>query len=183
MNNKPTSSDQTREAFIEAFCLLQIEKPFEKITVQDLARKAGYHRSTFYQYFSDINDLLSTIEEEMLAEVMEKNPCRKVIDSSFIEEMVKRFDERELYIKALMGEFSNNHFLDRIKTIAAQEINELSLLQDQKLNPYLIEYHLSGIFSLFRLWLSRDQDLSTEEFLSFGMGLYNKVVFSATKEG
>lgn len=179
MTKKLTSSEQTKQAFIEAFCLLSIQKPMEKISVQDVARKAGYHRSTFYQYFSDINELLLTIEEEFMAGMVEKRKIRahkKLVDRFLIEELVIRLEENELYLRTLFGEHGNNQFMDKIKTVAKKEIAELSLSQGHKLAPYLIEYHLSGVFSLFKLWLQKDQDLSTEELVSFVVALYEKVV-------
>ena len=48
----------TKENIIEAFWKLYAEKPIEKITIQELMNKAGYHRSVFYVYFKDIYDLL-----------------------------------------------------------------------------------------------------------------------------
>lgn len=46
MENNKNTADQTRQAFLEAFCLLYSKKPVERITVQEVAKKAGYNRST-----------------------------------------------------------------------------------------------------------------------------------------
>lgn len=181
MKNKRGSAEETRLAFIDALCLLHIEKPLEKITVQEVARKAGYHRSTFYQYFLDIEDLLLSMEEEIIKELKEKNLIKKVIDTLLIEDLARRLEENELYLRTLFSDYSNNRFLERIKSMAEEEIAELNLGIDDKLTSYLLEYHLSGVFSLFRLWLRKDQDLSTEEFVSFVAGLYEKVIFSGHK--
>ena len=51
-------------------CLLYSQKPLEKITVQEIARKAGFNRSTFYQYFLDVNDLLCDVENEFLKYIL-----------------------------------------------------------------------------------------------------------------
>ena len=45
---------RSKEAFITAFVSLLDEMPFRSITVQTLAARAGYSRSSFYSQFTDI---------------------------------------------------------------------------------------------------------------------------------
>lgn len=63
----------TRNAFLDAFCTLYKRKPIEKITIQELTDKAGYNRSTFYQYFKDIYGLLTYIEDNVIMLIKEKH--------------------------------------------------------------------------------------------------------------
>ena len=51
-----------KKAFVD---LLQ-EKPFEKIKVSEIARKAGIDRQTFYLHFVDKYDLLDKMNKEFL---------------------------------------------------------------------------------------------------------------------
>lgn len=50
--------------------LLQ-QKPIQSITIKELCAAAGINRGTFYAHYTDIYDLLSQIEEEMLADFQE----------------------------------------------------------------------------------------------------------------
>jgi len=51
MKKQPEITEKTKQSFISVFCELYCQKPIEKITVQEIANKSGYNRSTFYQDF------------------------------------------------------------------------------------------------------------------------------------
>ena len=42
----------TKRSLAKAFVDLLEEKPFDKITIQDISQKAGVNRQTFYNHFS-----------------------------------------------------------------------------------------------------------------------------------
>jgi len=66
MNKKPQQTELTKKNFNDAFWKLYMKKSIDKITVKDLCALAGYNRSTFYQYFTDVYDLLHQFEECLL---------------------------------------------------------------------------------------------------------------------
>jgi AcrR family transcriptional regulator len=66
MKKQPQITEKTRQTFINVFCELYSQKPIEKISVQEITNKAGYNRSTFYQYFTDIYELLDFVENDLL---------------------------------------------------------------------------------------------------------------------
>lgn len=172
MKKQPEITDKTRQTFIDAFCLLYSQKPLEKITVHEITRKAGYNRSTFYQYFLDINDLLITIEDELMSYIIEKRSKAGSHGNPFISDLVELYEEKSLYLSALLGDYGSQRFLEQVKAIPEIEIPGLGLPDEHRLKPYLVEYRLSSALSLFRLWLRRGQDLSTEEFISLVADLY-----------
>ena len=62
---------RTKSWIFEALMLLMDEKPYNKITVSDIAEKAGVARPTFYRNYDDINDvvydyLMNTFSTELL---------------------------------------------------------------------------------------------------------------------
>ncbi len=61
---------RTRQALDQAFAALLREKGFQAITVQDIARRAGLNRATFYAHFPDKHALLEQrIRQGFLAEI------------------------------------------------------------------------------------------------------------------
>ena len=56
----------TRQAIMDAFWALYRERPIEKISVKEVCDRAGYNRSTFYEYFTDTYSVLEAIEEDLL---------------------------------------------------------------------------------------------------------------------
>ena len=68
MKKQPQVTEQTRANLTRAFWELFLEKPVEKITVREIAERAGYNRATFYLYYRDVYDQNYTDgEAEVLA--------------------------------------------------------------------------------------------------------------------
>ena len=59
------AKQETKQMLTEAFFELYKEHPINKITIKNVVEKAGFHRSTFYEYYTDIYDLLEQEEQEI----------------------------------------------------------------------------------------------------------------------
>lgn len=59
-------SQRTRQALGEALTGLMLEKPYDKITVQDISQRADVGRSTFYAHYAGKDSLLADNFERML---------------------------------------------------------------------------------------------------------------------
>lgn len=57
------------EAICDAFFLVLKEKDYEKITVSDVIKKAGIVRSTFYNHYENIPDLVTAIENKTIEDI------------------------------------------------------------------------------------------------------------------
>lgn len=175
MEHQTKAADRTRQAFIDAFCQLYQRQPLAKITVQAVAKRAGYNRSTFYQYFLDIDDVLDSVEDYLMNTVIQRRKELKEPISSgrlFIESLVDLYEEEPTVINALFGDYGSGHFLERIRAVPEKEILGFEVPGGNRLEPYLVEYRLAGSLALFRLWLHRGRDLSIEELLSLVARLY-----------
>ena len=168
MNKQPETTEKTRQRFLDVFCELYTQKPIEKISVQEITRKAGYNRSTFYQYFFDIYDLLAYVENDVL-EYIQRNRTKTVDISTHtpIEDILKMFKEKGTYLKALMGDYGNFRFLELIK-------KEFSIIakSDNEITPYLLEFRISTVLTLFHQWERRGEDLPVEKMLGLIDDLY-----------
>ena len=58
---------KTKHAIYKAFVELLNEKDINQITITDVAKKANINRKTFYNYYSDINDVMEEIENLVVA--------------------------------------------------------------------------------------------------------------------
>ena len=67
MKKQPEITTQTREKLIEAFWSFYCEKKIEHITIKEITDTARYHRSTFYEYFVDIYDVLNQMEDASIS--------------------------------------------------------------------------------------------------------------------
>lgn len=167
-------ADQTRQAWVTAFCLLYQEKPFSKISVQAVAKKAGYDRTTFYQYFIDLRDLLDQLEEELMGYITTRRPSitAETNEYHFINALVDLYQERSVEVNALLGPYGRDHFSTALKSSLDLSLFHLRNDEANQYEPYLVEFRLAGALDLFSLWLSRGQDLSVPELVELVVKLY-----------
>lgn len=66
---RPPRREQTSADLRRALAELLAESSFRDLTVDDIARRAGLTRSGFYFYFSDREELLAAVAEELYREL------------------------------------------------------------------------------------------------------------------
>ncbi|MBK1812223.1 TetR/AcrR family transcriptional regulator [Clostridium sp. YIM B02505] len=182
MKKQPEITEKTRQAFIDVFCELYSEKPIEKISIKDITSKAGYNRSTFYQYFADIYELLDFVEADLLNYIKEEFANKEAF-TDLIENTLNCFEKSEHIstLKALLGDYGSVHFLERLKREIPFDKLDLNFPEYNILTPYLIEFYISTSLSLFRLWLRQERDLSSEELLKLVDTLYTNGITPYSK--
>ena len=116
--------------------------------------------------------MLCDVENEFLKYISDKRGQAGASSTPFIEDIVVLYETKSIYINALFGRYGSNQFLERLKAAVKLEMPELDRSTNDRLKPYLMEYRFSGALSLFRFWLSRGKDLSTQEFLTLIASLY-----------
>ena len=177
MKKQPELTAKTKQAFLNAFCELYSQKPIEKISVQEIANKAGYNRSSFYQHFCDIYELLDCLENDVLISIRQKLNDGK----GNIQDIIALLEEKKFYLNALFGDYGNSHFIERLKANIPFEAHKLSISKDDSITPYLMEFHLTTVFSLYRLWHCRQRDISPEELLNLVLRLYTGGISAVIK--
>jgi AcrR family transcriptional regulator len=101
MNKNPEKRKETRERMLQAFFAEYRDKNLRKITVGSIAKGAKVNRSTFYDHFSDIYDLLDQAQDELLTEM---TACvRQLVGKSDVQKK-KLFPEMGAYILKEYGE-------------------------------------------------------------------------------
>ena len=63
---------QTKEIIKDTFWEILEEKPYNKITVQDIVNRCRVNRNTFYYHFQDIPTLMTDSIEYLMDEVIKK---------------------------------------------------------------------------------------------------------------
>lgn len=180
MKKQPETTEKTRQSYIDIFCHLYTQKPIEKISIQEISNKSGYNRSTFYQYFNDIYELLAYIENDVLNYIqkvfLQSKKC--TIKPSDVQSIVCLFEEKGKYLEALLGDYGSIRFLERLKKeILTDELN-LNFAKDNPILPYLMEFHISTPIMLFRLWQRRQKDIPLDELSDLIQNLYTTGITS-----
>lgn len=173
MKKQPEVTEKTRQTFIDIFCELYSKKPIEKITIQEITNCSGYNRSTFYQYFADIYELLDFVETDLLNYIKEE--LAKEEESKNSVQNVLHCFEKESHISALyalFGDYGSARFLERLKKEIPFDRWALNLPKDSNTTPYLLEFYISTSLSLLKLWFRRQKDLPTDELFELIHNLY-----------
>lgn len=157
------------DSFWEIYC----RKRIEKITVREIAEKAGYNRSTFYEYFKDIYDVLEQMEEELLPKLkdipplLNPNAAEQVPVYSFFQMYSGSSD----YYSVLLGDHGDPAFAGKIKdSIKTKLLQNLLLEEDEKSRQeaeYALEYVLSGMIGILTYWFKNGKKISEEELIRF----------------
>ena len=120
---KEGAKKETREALITAFWKLYREKSIEKITVGEIAAAAGYNRSTFYEYFYDVPDVLQHIENGIVEDMQFGIPDD---DRLPMDEVVATFERNADALSVLLGEHGDFSFFFLIRKRMRDAFAELA---------------------------------------------------------
>ena len=163
---KEGAKKETREALITAFWKLYREKSIEKITVGEIAAAAGYNRSTFYEYFYDVPDVLQHIENGIVEDMQFGIPDD---DRLPMDEVVATFERNADALSVLLGEHGDFSFFFLIRKRMRDAFAELAEKNSVPLTFELqteIEYHVAGTTASLLMWLRMTDRPSAETYLS-----------------
>lgn len=168
MKKHPEVTALTRENLMQAFWGLYCRKKIDHISIKEIADKAGYHRSTFYEYFVDIYDLLNQLEDEVLAklkaEVLQSLSIQS--DNNLVQILADRYEEQGEYLRVLLGENGNPHFAKKMKAEMSFALTRRFGLPENDIHTsYIMEFGLSAIMSTITHWYQNNKNLPSKEFI------------------
>ena len=163
MKKHPEITAATKEAFIDAFCILSKRKSFEKITIQELSRKAGFNRCTFYQYFADIYELLEHIENIVVAHVKENfrnNISQENFMQTFFDAFTKIHNEDALYFDLLLSPSHCTKFVEKLMSEVVPIFKEkFNLPHENPTADYLTLIYFQTVIATIGHWIKSGRKL------------------------
>lgn len=136
-------SDKTKESIKRALVALMEREPFETVTVKQIVSASGVGRSTFYAYYEDKQDLLDTIESELLEDLSLYRSRRSISPTQNpFDDMSKWFETCFSWgraLRALSGPHGDPRFAVRLTAKVSAELHDM--MDDEgvprdKLRPY-----------------------------------------------
>lgn len=162
MNKNSAVTAQTRQNLVDAFWEIYCMKRIEKITVKEVTVKAGYNRSTFYEYFTDVYDVLEQLEDSLISELQEL-PVKQLStsDSAFpFEALVTVYMQHSKYLAVLLGDHGDPAFQAKTKRSMKPLMKEAMLRQGVKDDfelDYTLEYALSAMIGVLSYWFNQKE--------------------------
>lgn len=156
------------------------EMSINKITVSSLCKRAEINRSTFYNYYDDIYDLLKKIEDEIFTEIKEDvekhelDGSRSFTDAQHMLEKIK--ENKKLYC-ILAENYNDKEFFNKIKdigkTICINKWKHMNPKLDHKYLEALYIVYSNGHFNLMMEWLNGNLDITEKDIIDLENKMFN----------
>lgn len=154
-------AEQSRMKIAKALLVIMEQYNFREITITQLTQEAGLSRKTFYRLFTDKEEVLSYIFENLYAECLAQIQSREIHHYWDVVQCYFDFWEER---KALLSLFKQNNLLsvlfegaynysfkifEHIRSKDAVDKFALPL-------PYLLAYSVGGMHSMLLKWVEND---------------------------
>ena len=145
------------------------KKPFYRIKVVDIIKECDIGRTTFYDHFDSVFDVMQSIEDEYFEKFLEKRQELKVREFSDLYTMVNFSSEYLVRLfRILVGPNGDPAFEMRFKNHNKRIIKEMVVeVDDPDEQKMLAEFCAGGIWELLRFWAFNSDDLSRSKVLKF----------------
>jgi len=180
MKKHPEVTAQTRENLMQAFWGLYAQKKIDGITIQEITDTAGYNRSTFYEYFMDIYDVLDQLEASLLAYLKEEavNGLAMEHHENFIQGLADLYETKGKYLSVLLGENGDPHFAKRVLDAMRPILMRTFGMSENDLHSaYVLEFGLSACLSTLTRWYQCNKDLPSTELVGLVHSILTNGVF------
>ena len=134
----------TKRRLTNSLLDLMKKKSIYEITVLELCKEANINRTTFYKYYTDINDLVKKTEEDLLEELKSNiNDIKRNYLLTYTNKTIEIIsNNKEIYTR-LLGENGDHLFLRRI----LNNVKEQSIEEWQKLLKKASSEDLNNIYN------------------------------------
>lgn len=156
-------------------------KPFEKITVDDIAQNAGIDRSTFYRYFHNKYEALSAsmpilITPEMFAELDRMRPSsrldsiiwwvadnRKLMRNLLVEnQQFSSYQELVRVVTKILGDFNN-----AVTAANSEQLPPIVALIREAPNPKrMVHFAAAMLVSVLTDYIGNDVEIQAEDVIT-----------------
>ena len=180
MKKQPEITEATRRSIMDAFWELYKESSMEKITVNAVGTKANIHRSTFYRYFVDINDVLNQVEEELLTRLREDvlMTFSEMVHSDMqaqmetISQLLKPHAEKIYYLTGSQGDPT---FKDKLRELFRPFFMMHGMMSGESLEQ---DYVFTVMFTMMQTnlnyWYGHQDSCTLQEVLAMSKKLIGK---------
>ncbi len=180
---------KTRQVIQDALFSLMQEKPYHKITIQDVIDRANVGRSTFYSHYETKEDLLLNCIEHLLKMLNRYliNYLERKEDGVRLLPVTELFDhikENIKLMKGLMKTDSSDLFFDKVKAYWNKSIEEyLTAKLPAGAKPpvpieILTDHITSTLINLMKWWISNKMLYSSRQMDEYYQQLINPCIDS-----
>lgn len=165
---------KTKKAIRDAFAKLLAEKEIDNITIKEISEVADINRKTFYSYYSNIDQLVEELENEIattFATAMDGISFNQfMIESNIVIEKISEIftNDLEFYSCLLKKGVNTTLYSKFIERIIERTTNSFDVPKDFDINKIniIIRYSISGMISVYQQWMNSDKTVPIGEVSS-----------------
>lgn len=181
MKKQPEVTARTRKKIMDSFWELYKDSRIEKVSVGAITKLAGLNRGTFYEYFTDIYDLLDQLEDEMLenlqctldewhtshgGDLSTDNEQRLTEFTAYCTKMFAEYDDKLYVLLCQKGDTALQTKIKERMRLHLSRVMGTQFLQERKENlEYLMDFIISAITGLFSCWHEQGKKTGIENLL------------------
>ena len=172
MRRKNTTHEMMMGYMAGALLELMLEKDYTKISIGEIAKKAGVDRSSYYRHFKSKEDIISFFFDIVLKESLEGYTNLSSIDFTlYIHSIYTAFFNYRKEI--LLIHYANLSFL--LLDVLSKRFQFSELAKDFPLSKqYELSYIIGGIYNNLIFWMSRDMKETPDELTEISLQFRNE---------
>ena len=169
-------SIRTRDLLRHALMQLAAEKHFSSLAIQDVTRRAGLNRTTFYLHYAGLHELLEdctrTLFEQMRSEIYANKAVVFHKDTTalapFVESVFQHLEQHEKFYRAMLGRQGDPLFRGLFQELLSELIFEPITVKkpSDELEPNLeinLRFFSAGFAGVAAWWLEKGKPISIEQ--------------------
>ena len=154
-------SQTTKRALEASLKKLLLEKPLNKITINDITEDCGVNRMTFYYHFKDIYDLVDWILIEDATKVLEGRRSFETWSEAYLDILQQVQENKTLVLNVYrsVGREQVEQYLYKLldpmlKDFAARECEHITVQDADK--QFVIDFYKYALVGMTLEWIRRD---------------------------
>ncbi len=181
---------RSKKALRDAVVALMEERDFDDITVNDLCERADLNRGTFYNHFRDKDDLLATLENEIMGDLDRFQGQMQELTVPYLWAhktkrrplpfLVNLFDylrEQGDFLHAVLGPGGDVRFGPRLRDSVCTNLIESILHERYRNDPepfvqYYVAFYASAYMGVIMRWIETGMQESSEDMALISIRLF-----------
>ena len=154
-------SQTTKRALEASLKKLLLQKPLNKITINDITEDCGVNRMTFYYHFKDIYDLVDWIMVEDAAKALEEKPTFDTWSEAYLD-LLRQVQENKVLVMNVYRSMSREQveqYLYRILDPMLREFLDRGMqgitVQDAD-KQFIVDFYKYALVGMPLEWIRRD---------------------------
>lgn len=167
MRRKNTTTEMMMGYMCSALLELMLEKDYAKISIGEIAKKAGVDRSSYYRHFKSKEDIISFFFDMVLKESLDGFTNLSSIDFTlYIHSIYMAFYNYKKEVLLIYHSNLSSLLLDVLsKRFQFSEI----AIEFPLTKQYELSYIIGGIYNNLIFWMSRDMNETPDELTEISL--------------